>query len=171
MSFAPDILVEGGYMPDAARSATSLFMWVTLISVPLGGRILELLGHVAPSIAVTLLVSAGAIVAISQGMAPEVWFIVLGIFSGIPAGALMALSAEAVSAGNRGPGLGIFYTWYYAGMTVGPTMAGWTRDVSGSVAAPLLLAAAMMVLVVLSVGVLRFLQAVWPIEPATPAAP
>ena len=171
VSFAPDVLVEGGYTPDAARSATSLFMWVTLISVPLGGRILELLGHVTPSIAVTLLVSAGAIVAISQGMAPEVSFVVLGIFLGIPAGALMALSAEAVSADNRGPGLGIFYTWYYVGMTVGPALAGWTRDVTGSVAAPVLVAAATMVLVVLSVSVLRLLQAVWPIEPPDSDSP
>ncbi len=169
VSFAPDVLVEGGYTPDAARSATSLFMWVTLVSVPLGGRILEVLGHVTPAIATTLLVSAAAIVAISQGMAPEVSFIVLGIFVGIPAGALMALSAEAVSAENRGPGLGIFYTWYYAGMSVGPALAGWTRDVSGSAAAPILLAAAMMVLVVLSVGVLRLVQRVWPIEPDAPA--
>ena len=36
VSFAPDVLVDGGYTPDGARSATSLFMWVTLISVPLG---------------------------------------------------------------------------------------------------------------------------------------
>jgi len=169
VSFAPDVLVEGGYAPDAARSATSLFMWVTLVSLPFGGRVLEASSHVAASIAVTLLIGAGAIVAISQGMAPEVWFIVLGIFAGIPAGALMALSAEAVSADNRGPGLGIFYTWYYAGMSVGPGLAGWARDVSGSVAAPVLLAAAMMVLVVLSVAFLRFLQAVWPIESAAPA--
>ncbi len=165
VSFAPDVLVDGGYTPDGARSATSLFMWVTLISVPLGGRILETLGHVTPAIAVTLLIGAGATVAISQGMAPEVSLILLGIFSGIPAGALLALSAEAVSADNRGPGLGIFYTWFYAGMAVGPALAGWTRDASGSVAAPVLLAAAMMALVVFWVGILRVLQAVWPIEP------
>ena len=165
VSFAPDVLVDGGFTPDGARSATSLFMWVTLISVPLGGRILETFGHVTPAIAVTLLIGAGVTVAISQGMAPEISLILLGIFSGIPAGALLALSAEAVSADNRGPGLGIFYTWFYAGMAAGPALAGWTRDASGSVAAPVLLAAAMMALVVFWVGILRVLQAVWPIEP------
>ena len=83
---------------------------------------------------------------------------------------MMALSAEAVSADNRGPGLGIFYTLYYAGMAVGPVLAGWSRDATGSAAAPILLAAAMMIVVILSVGLLRLLQRTWPIEPAaTPA--
>ena len=128
------------------------------------------MGHVTPAIAVTILIGAGATVAISQGMAPEVSLILLGIFSGIPAGALLALSAEAVRADNRGPGLGIFYTWFYAGMAAGPALAGWTRDASGSAAAPILLAAAMMALVVFWVGILRVLQALWPIEPPDNAA-
>jgi MFS family permease len=76
----------------------------------------------------------------------------------------MAMSAEAVNSDNRGPGLGIFYTWYYAGMTAGPALAGWTRDISGSAAAPIILGAAMLIGAVLLVGTLRMLQAVWPIE-------
>ena len=102
--------------------------------------------------------------AIAQGLAPELSFIALGIFFGIPAGALMALSAEAVSAGNRGPCLGAFYTWYYVGMTISPMLAGWTRDVSGSAAAPIVMAAVMMLIVIISVGIFRLLQKMWPIE-------
>ena len=170
VSFAPDLLINDGYAPGAARSATSLFMWVTLVSLPFGGRILEVLGYITPSIVVTLLVSVGAIVAISQAIAPEVSFVVLGVAADIPGGALMALSAEAVSADNRGPGLGIFYTWYYAGMAVGPVLAGWSRDATGSAAAPILLAAAMMIVVILSVGLLRLLQRTWPIEPTATSA-
>jgi len=108
-SFAPDALAVNGYGSAAARSSTSLCMWVTLISIPLGGRVMERLGHVTPAIVVTLLISTGAALAIAQGLAPELLFVALGIFFGIPAGALMALSAEAVSTGNRGAGLGIFY--------------------------------------------------------------
>jgi hypothetical protein len=59
--------------------------------------------------------------------------------------------------------LGIFYTWYFAGMTVGPAFAGWTRDLSG-VNAPLITSAVMLIVVVFSVGLLRALQRVWPIE-------
>jgi len=35
----------------------------------------------------------------------------------------MSLTAQAVSPDNRGPGLGIFYTWYFVGMSAGPASA------------------------------------------------
>jgi predicted MFS family arabinose efflux permease len=135
-----------------------------LVSVPFGGRVLEVFGWITVSIVVTLSAAAVAMAAASQGIAPEALSIAFGVVAGIPAGALMALSAQALSADNRGPGLGIFYTWYYAGMTVGPALAGWTRDVSGSAAAPVILGAALLGGVILSIGVLRLLQATWPIE-------
>lgn len=168
VSFAPDVLVAKGYEAGAARTVTSLAMWAMLISVPLGGRLLEVFGWITVSIVVTLTGGAAAMVAISQGIAPELLCLGFGFIVGIPAGALMALSAEAVSPDSRGPGLGIFYTWYYLGMTVGPALAGWTRDMSGSTAAPLILGAAMLVGVILSVGLLRLLQVIWPIEGVAP---
>jgi predicted MFS family arabinose efflux permease len=170
VSFTPDVLVEHGYAPSVARSTTSLAMWAMLISVPFGGRILELFGWITISIVVTISVGAAVMVAVSQGIAPQVLCAAFGLIFGIPAGALMALSVQALSADNRGPGLGIFYTWYYAGMTVGPVLAGWTRDVSGSAAAPLILGAALSGGVILSVGVLRLLQATWSIETASTSA-
>jgi predicted MFS family arabinose efflux permease len=166
VSFTPDVLVGQGYKSSAASFATSLALWAMLISVPFGGRILEVFGWINISIVVTLLASTAVMMALSQGIAPEVLCIAFGIVLGIPAGALMALSAEAVSPDNRGPGLGIFYTWYYVGMTVGPALAGWTRDISGSPAAPVILGAVMLIGVVLLVGTLRILQTYWPIEVA-----
>ena len=170
VSFTPDVLVGQGYESSAASSITSLAMWAMLISIPFGGRILEVFGWITVSIAVTLTASTAAMMALSQGIAPEVLCVAFGVTTGIPAGALMALAAEAVSSDNRGPGLGIFYTWYYVGMTVGPALAGWTRDISGSTAAPVMLGAVMLVGVVLLVGTLRVLQEIWPIEAARPPA-
>ncbi len=164
VSFTPDVLIEHGYEPGAARSVTSLAMWAMLLSIPFGGRVLEMFGWINVSIIVTTAAASAAMMAISQGIAPEVLCVAFGLIAGIPAGALMALSAEAVSSNHRGPGLGIFYTWYYVGMTVGPALAGWTRDVSGSAAAPVILGAAMLAGVVVCLGMLRLLQAIWPIE-------
>ncbi len=166
VSFMPDVLVGQGYGPNAASSITSLAMWAMLISVPFGGRILEAFGWVTLSIAITLTASMAVMMALSQAMAPEFLCVVFGITAGIPAGALMALSAEAVSPDNRGPGLGIFYTWYYVGMTVGPATAGWTRDISGNPATPVIFGATMLIGAVLLVGALRMLQAAWPINAA-----
>jgi hypothetical protein len=60
--------------------------------------------------------------------------------------------------------LGIFFTWFYVGMTLAPALADWTRDVSGSAASPITLAAGMVAVGVLFVGVLRLMQRNWPIE-------
>jgi MFS family permease len=165
VSFSPDVLIEKGYQPADARGATSLVMWVTLISIPLGGRLLEKFGRITPSMVVTLVIGAGAILMVSAGTVPEASLIAFGFFAGIPAGALMAQSAQAVTPENRGPGLGIFYTWYYVGMTIAPPVAGWTRDVTQNAAAPVVFAAAMLVAVVLLVVLFRVMQATWSIKP------
>lgn len=164
VSFAPDALITAGRAGNSAQSTTSLMMWATMASVPLGGRIIEMFGHATLWIICTLILSVAAIIAIAQGQDPEVSFIALGLVFGIPAGAIMSLTTETMTAEHRGPALGIFYTWYYTGMTLAPALAGWTRDVSGKVAAPLLLAAVMTALVAMAIGLLRLLQKVWTIE-------
>jgi MFS family permease len=164
VSFAPDALVLAGYPPGDARSLTSLFMWTAMISIPLGGRILQTLGRVTAAVSVSLLASSVTLVFVADGASPLATFILFGVFAGIPAGALMAMSAQAVSRENRGPGLGIFYTWYYVGMTLMPVLAGWLRDWTGSAKAPVLLSAILAVGTVLCVWLLRGLQGTWPIE-------
>ncbi len=166
VSFTPDVLVSHGLDPAHARTVTSLAMWATLLSIPLGGRVMEVFGWITVSIIGTLVTATAILVGLSQGMAPVVLCIAFGLIAGIPAGALVALSSEAVSPDHRGPGLGIFYTGYYIGMTTCPSLAGWVRDVSGSPAAPVLLAGAMLVCVIMLVVLFRVLQAVWPIAGA-----
>lgn len=164
VSFAPDSLVAQGWTPADARSAASLMMWATLVSLPLGGRLMEKFGHVTLGIAVCLLLAAGLAGLLFLGWAPAATFVLFGLASGVPGGALVAMTSEAVSARNRGPGLGVYYTWYYAGMTVAPAAAGWLRDRLQHAGAPVLLAGALMVATVAAVLLLRLLQARWPIE-------
>lgn len=164
VSFAPDALVLAGYPPGDARSLTSLFMWTTMISIPLGGRILQTLGFVTTVISVSLLASSVTLVFIADAASPPATFVLFGVLAGVPAGALMALSAQAVSRENRGAGLGIFYTWYYVGMTLMPIFAGWLRDWTGSAKAPVLFSSILVAGTVVCVWLLRGLQAAWPIE-------
>lgn len=164
VSFAPDVLVSRGFTAEHARSTVSLAMWATLISIPLGGRLVEVLGHVNLVIVATLAAGASIMVAIAYGIAPHVLCLAFGLIAGVPAGALVALSSEALTADNRGPGLGIFYTGYYIGMAVGPALAGWSRDATGTAGAPVLIGAAMMLVVIASVVTLRLLQRSWPIH-------
>lgn len=169
VSFAPDVLVAQGYDADAARAATSLLMWVTLVSLPFGGHVLERVGRATPAVLVVLVIGAAATAAIPLGVAPEAALIAAGMFLGVPAGALMSLTSEAVSPENRGPGLGVFYTIFYIGMAVFPIAAGWARDLTGDVGAPLYMAAALIVVTIASVLVFRLLQRAWPIEAAASA--
>lgn len=164
VSFAPDSLVAQGWTHADARSAASLMMWATMISLPLGGRLMEKFGYVTVAIAVFLLMAAGFAYLLFLGWAPAATFVLFGLAAGVPGGALVALTSEAVSPGHRGPGLGVHYTWYYAGMTVAPAAAGWLRDTAQHAGAPVLLAAALMVATVSAVLLLRLLQARWPIQ-------
>ena len=164
VSFTPDALVSQGYERSAANSVTSLFMWTMMISVPLGGRLLQSARKVTPALAALLLLSSAMLVVITTGTLPAANLILLGIVAGMPAGALMSLSAETVSSENRGPGLGIFYTWYYLGMTLVPALAGWLRDWTGSAKAPVLLSVLLTLSVLGCVVLLRTLQAKWPIQ-------
>jgi predicted MFS family arabinose efflux permease len=163
VSFTPDMLVAAGHARGAASALTSLFMWTTMVSVPLGGRLLQSSRHVTPGLVACLLGASAILVVLIAGSWPRTSLVLLGIIAGIPAGALMSLSAEAVRRENRGPGLGIFYTWYYLGMTLVPPIAGALRDATGRASAPVLLAALLMAVVVGCVLLLRLLQAKWPI--------
>ena len=57
-----------------------------------------------------------------------------GIIAGIgpPAGVIMAFPAEVLRPENRAAGLGVFFTWYYAGMAAGPPIAAEAPPRSGA---------------------------------------
>jgi predicted MFS family arabinose efflux permease len=85
-------------------------------------------------------------------------FIAFGIFAWAPAGSIMALVSETLSAENRAQGMGLFYTWYYAGMGALPPLAGLARDLSGSADAPIYFASAMMLCALACVALFRLRQ-------------
>ena len=165
-SFGPDALVAQGWTLTTAQSATSLMMWVSLLSLPLGGRLMDKFGYVTASTSALFIVAGLSIFLLYFGFAPAAMFVLFGLASGIPGGAVLSLTSEATTAENRGLGLGIFWTWHYAGMAVAPAGAGWMRDVVGNPGAPLLLVCALMLLSVLAILLFRLLQARWPIAKA-----
>jgi MFS family permease len=163
VSFTPDHLIANGYDAPAARAATSIILWIAIFAIPLGGRVTEHLGHMTLWITVTMTATGGLMLLLAGAVRPELTIIVMAIVMAIPVGATMSLSAQAVRRSNRGPGLGIFYTWYYVGMTAAPALAGWSRDLTGDTAAPLILAATLAFGVVGMTLLFRLLQHTWPI--------
>jgi len=89
-----------------------------------------------------------------SGWLPGVILIVIGV----PAGLIMALTAEAVRPQNRSIGMGVFYTWHFACMAILPSLAGSARDIANSAAAPILFAAAVMMLSPIALAGFRLVQ-------------
>ena len=83
--------------------------------------------------------------------------ILVGLAIGPPAGAIVALPADALSEENRGAGFGVFYIWYYAAMAIGPVLAGLGRDLTDSAATPVVIGGAMFVGTVLALAVFSVL--------------
>ena len=72
---------------------------------------------------------------IAAGSAPLPWLIIGGVLGGIPAAALFSSPGDFLRPESRNAGMGIFYTIYYLGCAVLPTLAGALYDSSGGQAA------------------------------------
>lgn len=158
VSFLPDLLTERGYSLGEAGRIASTLGWSLIFVVPLAGLLAQRSGRSDLFLTTGLVMAAlaGALLPVSSLFAAA--FTVVAIFSGVPAGAIMALPTEALAQENRAVGMGIYFTCYYACMATLPALAGRMRDVSGSSASPALFAAAMMAVALLGLLLFRIIQ-------------
>jgi MFS family permease len=151
-SFTPPLLVEHGRQLVEAGSLTSLGLWVSILSLPLGGYLTERSGR--PDLSIVVFCSAAAIVLCLLAVAPwpAALCLLVGVLIGPPAGAIMALPTRALSSPNRAVGLGMFYTAYYVAMAIGPGLAGLLRDEFRTAGAALVFGGGLFGLCVLLLG-------------------
>ena len=122
--FGTVLLVQRGWSPAAAGSATSLVLWIVSVSVPFGGFLADRTGrHVEIMLggfalfAVTLLV-----VTRTDAVIPA--FVVLGLVGGLSAGPIMSLPVRVLTPSVRAVGMGIHFTLFYAFVVAAPIVAG-----------------------------------------------
>lgn len=140
VSFAPALLVGRGLSTAEAGFATSLATWTLMVSLPIGGIVIERIGRPVVLVAISLVLMGLAIALVAMvGESPSI-IAVAGFISGIPAGAIMALPAQVLRPESRSQGMGVFFTWYYLAMALLPPVAGHLRDLSGDARTPLLFA-------------------------------
>jgi predicted MFS family arabinose efflux permease len=160
VSFGPALLMSTGLSQRDAGLVTSLVSWATIITIPLGGLLIDRIGH-----ATTLMIASFVAFGLGTMLVPAASSLSLVMFvgavAGLPAGAIMVLPGEVLRPQNRAAGMGIFFSWYYAGMALLTPVAGILRDASGAPGTPLLFAgvlelAAMAVLVLLRVSQRRW---------------
>jgi MFS family permease len=155
IAFGPGLLVAGGTALGDAGFIVSLAIWLTMVSVPLGGLLSDRLGR--PN----LLIVAGSLVAALVTMLipafphPLIAFCLVGLAIGAPPGALMALLPKVVPSERLATALGVNYTVYYVVMAAVQLAAGVVRDLFGSPAAPIYLAGIVMAATALGFAVFK----------------
>jgi MFS family permease len=143
LGFVPSLLVRGGLSVEQAGLLLGLSTLLIIGSVLLGGASAQWLAR--PDVVVTLglLAFSGCLVALPHAP-PWPTLIAVGLLAGLPAGTLVAAPTAVLRPENRGAGMGIFYTGYYAGMALLPPVAGWLQDMFGRSAAVYFAAAAIL---------------------------
>jgi predicted MFS family arabinose efflux permease len=155
VSFGPTFLTARGLPLEEAAWMVSLGTWLGIGTIPLGGYFAQRWGRPNLVMAVSLTAAVAICAALPWAESPLLPFIAFGVLAWAPAGPIMALVSETLSADNRAQGMGLFYTWYYAGMGALPPLAGLARDLSGSPDAPVYFASAMMLCALAFVSLFR----------------
>jgi MFS family permease len=159
LAFGPAFVMAFGASAEAASARVSIASWIIIPTVPLAAWLAERFGRADPTMHSGFLLAVVATVAIAAGHPSIFLFALVGLFSGVPPGSIMALPAQAVRPQHRAVAIGIYFTCYYAGMGALPALAGLTHDLTGSIAAPLWFAAAVMISASLVLVHFRWLQA------------
>jgi MFS family permease len=155
VAFGPGLLIaRGAELGDAGR-VVSLAIWLTMLSVPLGGLLTDRLGRPTLLIVAGSLVAAATMLIIPVLAHAVIAFCLVGLAIGAPPGGLMALLPRALPPERLATGLGVFYTVFYVMMALTQPAAGLVRDVVGDPAAPIVFAAAVMAATVIGLAVFR----------------
>ena len=151
-SFAPSFLMTRGASLGAAGGITGVALWISILSVPLGGLVADRLGRPRLLMMVGCVATAVTIACAARAPWPAFWLVASGILLGLPPGIMMALLPRAVRPEHLATALGVFYALFYLGMAISQTVAGALRDLTGDASAPLLFASVLMVLTVAAIA-------------------
>ena len=166
-SFGPAFLNQRGWDLTSASSATSIFIIVVAISVPLGGILADRTGRRDAVIVASLLGYAVLLplVLVAPSWAVPLLFVVVGLTFGLGAGPIVTLPSLILRPESRAFGTGVYYSIYYALMMAAPALAGVMADQFGSIGVAFILGSMMLVVGILALGAFRRVVA-RPIEAA-----
>jgi predicted MFS family arabinose efflux permease len=155
LSFGPEFLTGAGYTAATASAVVSTVTWLLIPALPLGAFVAEWVARPTKVLSICLVASAIAIGLVTQSVYPLALFVLIGLLCGPPGSLIMALPGDILRVESRAAGMGVYWTVYYVGMAALLPMAGLSRDLSGSSAAPIWFAAAAMLAAVLAYALFR----------------
>ena len=145
-SFGPAMLVEHGWSIAEAGSTISIVLWISVMSVPLGGFLADRTGRPASIVVASALLTASLMVLLPRSGQVLLIVVALGLISGLPAGPIMSLPARVLQPQTRAIGMGVFFTVFFACMMLGPVIGGACAKWAGSAAGAFDFGAAMILL-------------------------
>jgi MFS family permease len=158
IAFGPAMLLARGVSLGQAGFEVSLAIWVTIVSVPLGGVLSDRIGRPDVFIVVPSLAAALVLLALPTMTAAALGLALTGVLIGGPPGPVTALLPRALVAERLATGLGVSYTAYYLVMAAVQPLAGLLRDVTHDPATPVRFAAAAMAATVVGLVAFRLIE-------------
>lgn len=145
LAYTPSLMATRGESPAMAAAIIGIATWGNLPANLAGGWLGEKFGEGQVFLYGTLACALGCF-----GMAladlPLLWALLFGVLGSIQAPAIMAAGTFSTTAANRAVGMGLFYTVYYAGNALAPTLCGAAADRFGGPAAAIATAAVLSLL-------------------------
>ena len=140
----PEFFVQRGLSLLEASNLASIFGWMLLVSLPLGGYLSRRFDRANLLIGSCFLWIAGSAVALALSPATMVSFALLVTVVGLPAGAILAIPTKLLHVDKLASGMGVFFTVFYVALAVLPGAAGIARGAWDSAASPLVFGAVAM---------------------------
>jgi MFS family permease len=158
IAFGPAMLVARGVSLGQAGFEMSLAIWVTILSVPLGGLLSDRVRRPDLFIVAGSLGGAAMLFALPTMPGAALGLLLVGVLIGGPPGPLTSLLPRALAPERLATGLGVSYTAYYLVMAAVQPVAGLLRDLTADAATPVRFAAAAMAATVVSVVAFRLIE-------------
>lgn len=158
LSFGPKMLEALGYPVLTAATVISVASWLMIFSGATCGQIADRFGRRQTILTVCMTAACASLLLLTLPDAGLPASLLFGILGMAPAGVIMALAGQAVSAEKRAFGMGVFFTVYYAIMTAVPPVAGSIFDMGGGANGPLVLGVVLFASVVLVAWGFRVVQ-------------
>jgi len=141
LSFAPRILMAGGYESAQAAAVISIASWVMIFSGPICGQIADRTGKRDAIMYVCATVAVVSLLLLKHTSLAIVLSLLFGLIGTASAGVIMAMTVDAMAPQRRAFGMGVFFTLFFVIVTLAPPIAGWLFDRSTDPYRPIIFAA------------------------------
>ncbi|MGE0225031.1 MAG: CynX/NimT family MFS transporter [Acetobacteraceae bacterium] len=147
LSYVPSSLSLRGDSAAEIGLVMTIATWGNVPPTMFGGGLAARFGALRILLVGTLSLVIGMVGSALTGY-PILWSVLVGVVGSIQPGVIMAVGTLSARPENRAVGMAIFYSIYYAGNTLGPTLCGMAADSMGTPEGGMLAASAISVAVI-----------------------